>query len=203
MKKFQTFNGELMSPAELPILPFESQQKFADWLAENHNHVDGLWLKFAKKGADVPSMTYDEAVETALCYGWIDSQKKGFDDSFWLQRFTPRKAKSIWSRVNREKAEQLIASGQMQPAGLAAVELAKQDGRWEAAYDSQGTITVPDDLQAELDQNPKAKTFFDTLDSANRYAILFRLQTARKAETRARRLRQFVEMLERGNKIHS
>jgi uncharacterized protein YdeI (YjbR/CyaY-like superfamily) len=192
-----------MSPAELPILPFASQQELADWLAENHDRSDGLWLKLAKKDADVPSVTYDEAVETALCYGWIDSQKKGFDDSFWLQRFTPRKAKSIWSRVNREKAEQLIASGQMQPAGLAAVELAKGDGRWEAAYDSQETITIPDDLQAELDQNPKAKAFFATLDSANRYTILFRLQTARKAETRAKRLRQFVEMLERRNKIHS
>ena len=133
---------------------------------------------------------------------WIDSQKKGFDESFWLQRFTPRKANSIWPRDNREKAEALIASGQMQPAGLAAVELARQNGRWEAAYDSQGTITVPDDLQAELDQNPKAKASFATLNSANRYAILFRLQTARKAKTRAKRLRQFVEMLERGEKIH-
>jgi uncharacterized protein YdeI (YjbR/CyaY-like superfamily) len=192
-----------MSPSELPILPFESQGKFADWLAENHDRSDGILLKLAKKGANVPSVTYGEAVETALCYGWIDSQKKGFDESFWLQRFTPRKPRSIWSRDNREKAEQLIASGQMQPAGLAAVELAKQNGRWEAAYDSQGTIAVPDDLQIELDQNPKAKAFFATLDSANRYAILFRLQTARRAETRAKRLRQFVEMLERGEKIHS
>ena len=191
-----------MSPTELPILPFASQQDFNNWLAENHDKSDGLWLKLAKKGTDVPSITYNEAVEASLCYGWIDSQKKGFDKSFWLQRFTPRKPKSIWSRVNREKAEELIASGRMQPAGLAAVELARQNGRWEAAYDSQGTITVPDDLQAELDKNPKAKAFFDTLDSANRYAILFRLQTAKKAETRDRRLRQFVEMLERDEKIH-
>jgi uncharacterized protein YdeI (YjbR/CyaY-like superfamily) len=191
-----------MSPNELPILPFESQQKFADWLAENHDRSDGLWLKFAKKGVNVPSVTYGEAVETALCYGWIDSQKKGFDESFWLQRFTPRKPRSIWSRDNREKAEALLASGQMQPAGLATVEQAKQNGRWQAAYDSQGTITVPDDLQAELDQNPKAKAFFANLDSANRYAVLFRLQTARRAETRSKRLRQFVEMLERGEKIH-
>ena len=191
-----------MSPNELPILPFASQVEFADWLAENHDKSDGLWLKFVKKSTNAPSVTYDEAVETALCYGWIDSQKKGFDESFWIQRFTPRKPRSIWSRDNREKAEGLIASGQMQPAGLAAVEQAKQNGRWEAAYDSQGTITVPDDLQAELGQNPKAKAFFDTLDSANRYAILFKLQTARKAETRARRLRQFVEMLEWGEKIH-
>jgi uncharacterized protein YdeI (YjbR/CyaY-like superfamily) len=192
-----------MFPTDLPILPFASQGEFADWLAENHFQSDGIWLKLAKKGTDAPSISYDEAVETALCYGWIDSQKKGLDESFWLQRFTPRKAKSIWSRVNREKVEQLIASGQMQPAGLAVVELAKQDGRWEAAYDSQRAITIPDDLQAELNQNPKAKAFFDTLDSSNRYAILFRLQTARKTETRAKRLRQFVEMLERGEKIHS
>lgn len=192
-----------MSPNELPILPFVSQAGFTNWLAENHDKSDGLWLKLAKKGTNVPSITYDEAVETSLCYGWIDSQKKGFDESFWLQRFTPRKPRSIWSRDNREKAEELIASGQMHPAGLAAIEQAKQNGRWQAAYDSQETIAVPDDLQAELNQNPKAEAFFDTLDSANRYAILFRLQTARKAETRARRLRQFVEMLERGEKIHS
>ena len=191
-----------MSSTELPILLFASQQDFADWLNEHYDQSNGIWLKLAKKGTDIPSVTYDKAVETALCYGWIDSQKKGFNESFWLQRFTPRKANSIWSRDNREKAEALIASGQMQPAGLAAVELARQNGRWEAAYDSQGTITVPDDLQAELDQNPKAKASFATLNSANRYAILFRLQTARKAKTRAKRLRQFVEMLERGEKIH-
>jgi len=191
-----------MSPTELPILFFASQQGFADWLAENHDQADGLWLKLAKKGVDTPSVTYDKAVETALCYGWIDSQKKGFDASFWLQRFTPRKAKSIWSRANREKAEQLIESGQMQSAGLAAVELAKQNGRWDAAYDSQGTMTVPDDLLAELNKRPKAKAFFATLDSANRYAILFRLQTAKRAETRAKRMLQFVGMLERGEKIH-
>ncbi len=192
-----------MSPSELPILLFASQQDFANWLAKNHDHSQGLWLKLAKKGADVPSVTYDEAVETALRYGWIDSQKKGFDEFFWLQRFTPRKAKSIWSRANREKAEQLIANGQMRPAGLAAIELAMQNGRWETAYDSQKTMTVPEDFQAELEKNPKAKAFFATLDSANRYAILFRLQTARKAETRAKRLQQFVGMLERGEKIHS
>jgi uncharacterized protein YdeI (YjbR/CyaY-like superfamily) len=192
-----------MSPAELPIILFASKQEFADWLAQHHDQSDGIWLKLAKKGTDIPSVRYEEAVETALCYGWIDSQKKGFDESFWLQRFTPRKAKSIWSRVNREKAEELIASGQMKPSGLKAVEAAKQDGRWEAAYDSQGTIAIPDDLLAALDANPKARAFFTTLDSANRYAILFRLQTARRAETREKRLRQFMEMLERGEKIHS
>lgn len=191
-----------MSPIELPILPFASQGDLADWLAENHNQSAGVWLKLAKKGTGVPSVTYGEAVEVALCYGWIDSQKKGFDESFWLQRFTPRKPNSIWSRINRIKAEQLIASDQMRPAGLAAIELAIQNGRWDTAYDSQKTITVPDDFQAKLNQNPQAKAFFDTLDSTNHYAILFRLQTAGKAETRAKRLRQFVKMLERGEKFY-
>jgi uncharacterized protein YdeI (YjbR/CyaY-like superfamily) len=191
-----------MSPGDHPILFFESQQKFADWLAGHHTRSDGIWLKLAKKGADIPSVTYDEAVESALCYGWIDGQKKGFDETFWLQKFTPRRSKSIWSKINREKAEKLIASGQMQPAGMAAVELAKQDGRWEAAYDSQKTIAVPNDFQARLEKHPKAKVFFEKLDSANRYAILFRLQTAKKTETRMRRMQQFVEMLERGEKIH-
>lgn len=191
-----------MSPIELPILPFASQGDFADWLAENHNQSAGVWLKLAKKGTGVPSVTYGEAVEVALCYGWIDSQKKGLDESFWLQRFTPRKPKSIWSRINRIKAEQLIANDQMRPAGLAAIELAIQNGRWDTAYDSQKTITVPDDFQAKLNQNPQAKAFFDTLDSTNHYAILFRLQTAGKAETRAKRLHQFVKMLERGEKFY-
>jgi len=187
----------MMTPADLPILPFESQQKFADWLAKHHNQSDGVWLKLAKKGSDLPSVTYDEAVETALCYGWIDGQKQGFDEKFWLQKFTPRRSKSIWSKINREKAEKLIASGRMQPAGLAAAELAKQDGRWQAAYDSQKTITVPDDFQAELDKNPKAKAFFETLTSAKRYSFLFRIQTAKKPQIREKRIRQFVEMLER------
>jgi uncharacterized protein YdeI (YjbR/CyaY-like superfamily) len=189
----------ILSPTtELPIILFESQLQFAHWLAEHQNQSTGLWLKLAKKGADVPSVTYDEAVETALCYGWIDGQKKGFDEKFWLQKFTPRRSKSIWSKINREKAERLIASGEMQPAGLAAVELAKQDGRWEAAYDSQRTITVPEDFQAELDKNPKAKAFFESLTSAKRYSFLFRIQTAKKLQTREMRIHQFVEMLQRG-----
>ena len=192
-----------MAPADLPILYFESQNQFADWLAKQHNQSAGVWLKLAKKGAGIPSVTYDQAVETALCFGWIDSQKKGFNESFWLQRFTPRKENSLWSRVNRKKAEQLIESGQMQPAGLAAIEMAIKNGRWEGAYASQKTITIPVDLQLELDKHPRAKVFFNTLNSANRYAILYRLQTAQNAETRAKWLRQFIEMLERGEKIHS
>jgi uncharacterized protein YdeI (YjbR/CyaY-like superfamily) len=199
IKFFNVLMVIILSPTtELPIILFESQLQFAHWLAEHQNQSTGLWLKLAKKGADVPSVTYDEAVETALCYGWIDGQKKGFDEKFWLQKFTPRRSKSIWSKINREKAERLIASGEMRPAGLAAVELAKQDGRWEAAYDSQRTITVPEDFQAELDKSPKAKAFFESLTSAKRYSFLFRIQTAKKLQTREMRIHQFVEMLQRG-----
>ncbi len=172
------------------------------WLSKNHAKSPGVWLQIAKKDGAVKSVSYAEALEVALCYGWIDGQKKGFDASTWLQKFSPRGPRSIWSKINREKAEALIKSGRMQPAGLAAIELAKKNGRWEAAYDSHRTSTVPDDLQAALNQNPKAKAFFATLDSANRYAILFRLQTAKKTETRARRLEQFVRMLENHEKIH-
>jgi uncharacterized protein YdeI (YjbR/CyaY-like superfamily) len=187
-----------MAPTDLPILLFESQQKLADWLADQHDQSAGVWLKLAKKGTNIPSVTYEEAVETALCYGWIDGQKKAFDEKYWLQKFTPRRSKSIWSKINREKAEKLIASGQMRPAGLAAVELAMESGRWDTAYDSQKTITIPKDFQTELDAHPKAKAFFESLTSAKRYSFLFRIQTAKKPETREKRIRQFTEMLERG-----
>ncbi len=187
---------------ELPLLLFENKRKWADWLAKQHEKSPGVWLKLAKKDAGIPSVTYEEALEAALCYGWIDGQKKGFDQKYWLQKFTPRGAKSIWSKINTEKAERLIASGEMQPAGLKAIELAKQDGRWQAAYASQKNIAIPDDFQAALDKSKKAKAFFAALNSVNRYAILFRIQNAKKPETRARRIRQFVEMLARGEKIH-
>jgi uncharacterized protein YdeI (YjbR/CyaY-like superfamily) len=180
---------------DLPILQFEQQQAWATWLDENHSASSGIWLRLAKKTSGITSVTYDEALEVALCYGWIDSQKKSYDASSWLQKFTPRGAKSIWSKVNREKAEQLIARGAMQPDGLVAVERAKQDGRWEAAYDSQSSASVPSDFQAALDQNATAKAFFATLNSVNRYAILFRIQTAKKAETRVKRIEQFIQML--------
>ncbi len=187
---------------EFPVLPFESKKKWADWLAKQHDKSAGIWLKIAKKDVGVPSVTYDEALDVALCYGWIDGQKKGFDDRHWLQKFTPRGPKSIWSKINTQKAERLIASGAMQPAGLKAIELAKQDGRWQAAYEGQKNASVPADLQAALDKNKKAKAFFTTLNSVNRYAILFRIQNAKRPETRAKRIQQFVEMLERGEKIH-
>jgi uncharacterized protein YdeI (YjbR/CyaY-like superfamily) len=182
---------------ELPILPFEDQSAWAAWLADNHATLPGVWLRLAKKATGTPSVSYAEALEVALCYGWIDGQKQAYDDAWWLQKFTPRGPKSIWSNINKQKAQALIDSGQMQPAGLAAIERAKQDGRWDAAYDSQSRIEVPSDLQAELDRNPTAKAFFATLNSTNRYAILFRIQTAKKPETRAKRIQQFIGMLER------
>jgi uncharacterized protein YdeI (YjbR/CyaY-like superfamily) len=191
-----------MKSTDLPIQPFASKTKWAEWLAKQHDTSAGVWLKFAKKDSGIPSVTYEEALDVALCYGWIDGQKKGFDDQSWLQKFTPRGPKSIWSKINTEKAERLIAAGAMQPAGLKAVEAAKQDGRWDTAYSSQRNMSVPEDFQAALDKNKKAKTFFTTLNSANRYAILFRIQTAKKAETRAKRIRQFIQMLERGEKLH-
>lgn len=186
--------------AELPILPFESKKKWANWLARQHDKSSGVWLKLAKKDSGISSITYEEALDVALCYGWIDGQKKGFDERYWLQKFTPRGRKSIWSKINTEKAERLIASGEMKPAGLKAIEAAKQDGRWAAAYASQKNISVPEDFQAALNENKEAKAFFGTLNSVNRYAVLFRIHNSKKAETRARRIHQFVEMLERGDK---
>ena len=191
-----------MKPTDLPILPFESKKKWADWLAKQHDKSVGVWLKLAKKDSGIPSVTYDEALDVALCYGWIDGQKKGFDDKYWLQKFTPRGPKSIWSKINTEKAERLIASGDMKPAGLKVIEAAKQDGRWEAAYSSQKNMAVPEDFQAALDKRKKAKNFFATLNSANRYAILWRIQTAKKPETRVRWIQKFVEMLVKGEKLY-
>lgn len=187
---------------ELPIVPFKRQADWEAWLRKNHLGASGVWLKLAKSGSGIQSVTYAQAVQVALCYGWIDGQKKSFDGSSWLQKFTPRGPKSIWSKINREKAEELIRSGKMKPAGLEAVERAKREGRWEAAYDSPGRASVPNDFQAELDRHPDARAFFAALDGVNRYAILFRIQTAKKAETRAKRIAQFIEMLQRKEKLH-
>ncbi|MFN0107777.1 MAG: YdeI/OmpD-associated family protein [Blastocatellia bacterium] len=185
-----------------PVMLFASQKDWAKWLDKNHAASSGIWMRLAKKAADLKSVNYAEALDVALCYGWIDGQKKSYDVDSWLQKFTPRGAKSVWSKINRAKADELIAAGKMKTAGLQAIEKAKQDGRWEAAYDSQSKATVPDDFQVELDGNPKAKKFFATLNSVNRYAILFRIQTAKKAETRAKRIQLFIQMLEKGEKIH-
>jgi uncharacterized protein YdeI (YjbR/CyaY-like superfamily) len=190
------------APGRELILLFSRQKDWEAWLDANHAASDGVWLRLAKKGSPIQSVSYGEALEAALCYGWIDAQKKGESEQAWLQRFTPRRSTSIWSKVNREKAAALIKAGRMQPAGLEQVERAKKDGRWDAAYDSPGSAEVPEDLQAALDRNARAKAFFSTLDRANRYAILWRIQTVKKADTRARRIRQFVEMLAKHEKIH-
>jgi uncharacterized protein YdeI (YjbR/CyaY-like superfamily) len=186
-----------------PIRLFASQAAWAVWLEKNHRTSQGLWLRLAKKESGLRSVTYAEALEIALCYGWIDGQKRGESEEAWRQRFLPRSAKSIWSKINREKASVLIASGRMKAAGLEAVEAAKRDGRWDAAYDSPRGAKVPEDFQAVLDVWPRARKFFGTLDGANRYAVLFRIQTVKKAETRARKIREFVEMLERKETIHA
>ena len=186
----------------LPVHLFSGPAELERWLEGNHTSADGVWLGIAKKGAPEPSVTYGEALEVALCFGWIDSQKRGLDETHFLQRFTPRRPRGRWSKINREKAEALIAAGRMRPAGLAAVEAARSDGRWEAAYEGQKSAKVPPDLRRELDANPAAAEFFAGLDGANRYAILYRLEEAKKPETREHRLKKFVGMLERGEKIH-
>ena len=187
---------------DLPVLLFQRPKDWAAWLDKNQATASGLWLRLAKKASGIKSVTYDEAVEVALCYGWIDGQKKSYDESSWLQKFTPRGAKSIWSKINREKAQRLIESGQMKAAGLQAIERAQQDGRWEAAYDSPSKAVVPEDFQAALERNTQAQAFFVTLNKANRYAILFRIQTAKQAETRAKRIEQFINMLAKQEKLH-
>jgi uncharacterized protein YdeI (YjbR/CyaY-like superfamily) len=186
----------------LTTCEFASPAELEQWLEANHAASDGIWLKIAKKGSGVASVSYAEALTLALCFGWIDSQKKGFDERFFLQRFTPRRPRGRWSRKNRDEAESLIEAGRMRPAGLAEVEAAREDGRWQAAYEGQRRAQVPDDLRRELDRNEPAREFFEALDSANRYAILYRLDEAKKPETRERRLRKFVTMLERGETIH-
>jgi len=188
-------------PAE-PVLAFASRAEWEAWLAEHHANSRGVWLAIAKKGSGIASVSYAEALDGALAYGWIDGRKEALDGERWLQRFTPRAARSRWSKINREKAEALVARGEMRPAGLAEVERAKADGRWDAAYDGQRRAAVPDDLQKALDANPAARAFFAALDSANRYAILYRIHDAKKPETRARRIEKLVAMLAEGKKIH-
>jgi uncharacterized protein YdeI (YjbR/CyaY-like superfamily) len=181
---------------------FHGQDAWQKWLEENHLKSNGLWLRLAKKGSGLRSVSYTEAVEIALCYGWIDGQKKAESEQAWLQRFLPRSARSIWSKINRDKALALIAQDQMKSAGLKAIEAAKENGSWESAYDSPRSAEVPTGLQAALDASPRAREFFQSLDRANRYAVLFRIQTVKKTVTRVAKIRQFVEMLERNQRIH-
>lgn len=190
------------TPDSLPVVAFASRAKWKTWLAKNHSTSAGVWLEIAKKGSALTSVSYPAAIEIALCYGWIDGQKAATDEERWRQRLTPRKPRSRWSKINREKATELIERGDMQPAGLREVEAAKADGRWDAAYAGQGSITVPHDLREELDRNDKARAFFETLDGANRYAVLYRIHDAKKPETRRARIQKFVTMLEEHRTIH-
>jgi uncharacterized protein YdeI (YjbR/CyaY-like superfamily) len=187
---------------ELPILPFASQQEWEDWLEEHHATSDGLWVKIAKKGSGIDTVAYPGVLEAAICFGWIDGLRKAQDERFFLQKFTPRRRRSKWSQINREKAMELIEQGRMRPVGLAEVQRARDDGRWDAAYEAQSAITVPEDLQRELDRHPRAKKFFATLDSRNRYAVLYRIQDAKRPETRARRIAKFVAMLDAEEKVY-
>jgi uncharacterized protein YdeI (YjbR/CyaY-like superfamily) len=191
-----------MSAKQEPELSFASAAEWAAWLDAQHESASGVWLKLAKKGSGIASVSQQEAVEVALRYGWIDGQARRLDDVHWLQRFTPRRSQSRWSKRNRAKAIELIERGEMKPAGMREVERAKADGRWDAAYDSQSEAVVPDDLRLELERNPAARELFEALDSRNRYAILHRIQEAKRPETRARRISKLVEMLGEGRKPH-
>ncbi|MGN6172066.1 MAG: YdeI/OmpD-associated family protein [Streptosporangiaceae bacterium] len=190
-------------PADsLPVVSFESTDAWDAWLTAHAADSPGLWLKIAKKGSAGRSISYSDALDVALCHGWIDGQKGRLDDEYWLQRFTPRKPGSKWSKINTERAAALIASGRMRPAGLGEVERAQGDGRWEQAYESQSRVTVPEDLARALAANQRARAFFATLDSTNRYAILYRIGTAKRPETRAKRIDAFVAMLSEHKKIY-
>lgn len=187
---------------EYKIISFKTPIAFEKWLAKNHNKVKGIWLRYFKKDSKEKSITYKEAVDEALCYGWIDGQSKPYDETSWLQKFTPRREKSIWSKRNTENIKRLTELGKMHPAGFAEVEKAKADGRWEKAYDAQSTMQIPDDFLKELSKNKKANTFFETLNKANKFAIAFRLQTAKKPETREKWKTRILEMLTNGQKFH-
>jgi uncharacterized protein YdeI (YjbR/CyaY-like superfamily) len=186
---------------DLPIVELRDQQAWRQWLEQNHESLAGAWLMFAKKGSPTVTVSYPEAIEEALCYGWIDGQVRRHDEHYYVQRFTPRRAKSKWSQINREKAERLIAEGRMRPAGLAQVEAAKRDGRWDAAYPAQSRITVPDDFQRALDESEPARAFFETLTGSARYAFLYRLHNVGSPEARAARIRSYVELLSTGKTL--
>lgn len=187
---------------DLPVLLFASQNDWSKWLNYNHEKQRGVWLKHAKKLSGKESISYLDALEVALCYGWIDSQKQSYDSDYFLQKFTPRGPKSMWSKINVAKAESLIKINKMQPSGLAAINQAKQDGRWDAAYDAPSASKVPEDFQTALDKNPEAKLFFETLNKSNKYAFCWRVQTAKKPETRTARIEKFIDMLNRGQKLY-
>ena len=187
---------------DLPVLSFESQAEWREWLDGHHSESQGLWLRIFKKGSARATVTYAEALDEALCFGWIDSAKARYDDQSFLQRFSPRRARSIWSKINQEHVARLIGSGKMHPEGQRAIEESKRNGAWDLSYDSQSRAAIPQDFQALLDRTPAAREFFESLDAANRYAFLFRIQTSKKPETRARKLKWALEKLENGEKLH-
>lgn len=191
-----------MPKEDLPIIAFQTTAEWEKWLAENHSQPTGIWLRIYKKDSNEPSVTYAEALDEALCYGWIDGQKNKYDAESYLQKFTPRRKRSIWSKINTQHVERLTKAGKMKPAGLAEIEAAKADGRWQQAYDSHRNMTVPEDFLSDLEKNPKAKAFFETLNKTNVYSIAFRLQTAKRAETREKRMRVILDMLSKGEKFH-
>ncbi len=192
----------MTSKTDAPVLPFASARKWQQWLLKHHGQTEGVWLQFFKKDSGVKTVTYAEALDEALCHGWIDGQKKPCDDVSWLQKFTPRRARSNWSAINVGHAERLIREGRMQEPGLLQVEAAKKDGRWQQAYDGQGAASIPEDFLSALNKNKKAATFFGTLNKANLYAIAYRLQTAKKPETRAKRMQLILEMMAKGESFH-
>lgn len=187
---------------DYPVIAFETPKKWEDWLKKQHTKSPGLWLRMYKKGTGIKSIDYAQALDVALCYGWIDGQKNSYDEESWVQKFTPRGAKSVWSKKNTEHIDRLTKEGKMQPAGLAVVEAAKKDGRWDRAYEGQSKATLPQDFLDALEKNKKAKAFFETLNKVNKYAIFYRIQHAKKQETRERKIKEFVAMLSRGEKLH-
>lgn len=190
-----------MAKAEQPVLFFATPAELLAWMDEHAEESDGIWLKFAKKASGIKSVAYAEAVEIALCHGWIDGQVKRLDEQHYLQKFTPRRPRSKWSKLNREKAERLIAEGRMRPAGLREVERAREDGRWDEAYDSATTATVPDDFREALDAEPAAREFFESLGNTKRYAFLYRIRDAKRPDTRAKRIAEYVELLRVGKTL--
>ena len=191
-----------MPDDNLQIISFETPSQWAEWLEGNYTLQSGIWLRYFKKDSGILSITYAEALEEALCYGWIDGQVKKYDEKSWLQKFTPRRAKSLWSKINTQHVERLVNAGKMKAAGFAEIEAAKRDGRWQRAYDSLKNFTTPEDFLERLENDPKAKATFETLNKTNLYSIAFRLQTAAKPETREKRLKAILEMLSKGEKFH-
>ena len=191
-----------IAKADLPIIPFATKHIWEQWLEENHQNPDGIWLRFYKKGSGIPSVNYAEALDVALCYGWIDAQLKSIDQHSYKQHFSPRRPRSIWSKRNIEHIERLMADGRMKPAGIKQVENAKSDGRWQQAYDSPSNMTLPEDFLIDLKKNEQAYDFYETLSKTNKYAICWRLQTAKRSETKQKRKQEILEMLGRGEVFH-